>query len=80
MEYTLNNIARFLRIIQQRQIAVSALKVALVVGTLLTLVNQGTNLVEGLPVNVAQGLLNFFVPFCVSSYSAARNEMMRCKE
>jgi hypothetical protein len=80
MEYTLNTIARFLRIVQHRQIAVSALKVALVVGTLLNLVNQGTNLFEGLPVNVTQGLLNFFVPFCVSSYSAARNEMMRCKK
>lgn len=80
MEYTLNTIARFLRIVQHRQIAVSALKVALVVGTLLNLVNQGTNLFEGLPVNVTQGLLNYFVPFCVSSYSAARNEMMRRKK
>lgn len=80
MEYTLNNIARFLRIIQHRQIVASALKVALVVGILLDLVNQGGNLVEGLPINVTQGLLNFFVPFCVSSYSATRNEMMRCNK
>jgi hypothetical protein len=56
------------------------LKVALVVGTLLNLVNQGGNLLEGLPLNTTQMLLNFLVPFCVSSYSAARNELIRCGE
>lgn len=57
-----------------------ALKVALVVGTLLNLVNQGSNLFEGLPVNFLQMASNFFVPFCVSSYSAAHNEMRRGEE
>lgn len=69
-----------LRIARRRQIMLPALKVALVVGTLLNLVNQGENLISGQPINFLQVLLNFFVPFCVSSYSAARNEMRRCEE
>lgn len=67
-----------IRIARRRQIVVSALKVALVVGSLLNLVNQGGRLLDGLPVNLLQMLLNYLVPFCVSSYSAARNELQRC--
>lgn len=74
------HIIRLIRIAGRRQIAISALQVALVVGTLLNLVNQGGNLLEGMPLNLTQMLLNFLVPFCVSSYSAARNEMRRCEE
>lgn len=73
-------IVRLLSIACRRPIMFSALKVALVVGTLLNLVNQGGNLIDGLPLNTAQMLMNFVVPFCVSSYSAARNEMQRCDE
>jgi hypothetical protein len=69
---------RLLRIASRRSIALPALKVALVVGSLLNLVNQGGNLLDGLPLNSMQMLLNFIVPFCVSSYSAARNELRRC--
>lgn len=43
---------------------------------MLNLVNQGGDLLQGLPLNTTQMLLNFVVPFCVSSYSAARNEML----
>ncbi len=69
---------RLFRIASRRRIALPALKVALVVGSLLNLVNQGGNLLDGLPLNSMQMLLNFIVPFCVSSYSAARNELRRC--
>ncbi|MFZ3017927.1 MAG: nitrate/nitrite transporter NrtS [Gallionella sp.] len=73
-------IVPLLRTAGRRRIAISALKVALVVGTLLNLVNQGGNQLDGLPLNTVQMLLNFLVPFCVSSYSAARNEMQRCDD
>lgn len=69
-----------LRIASRRQIMLPALKVALVVGTLLNLVNQGRSLLSGEHINLTQMLLNFVVPFCVSSYSAARNELRRCEE
>lgn len=70
-------IIRLLSIAGRPPIALPALKVALVVGTVLNLVNQGGNLLDGLPLNGMQMLLNFIVPFCVSSYSAARNEMQK---
>ncbi len=74
------SLIRLLRIARRRQIVLPALKVALVVGTLLNLVNQGGNLIGGQPINFLQVILNFLVPYCVSSYSAARNEMRRCEE
>ncbi|MBW6492944.1 MAG: nitrate/nitrite transporter NrtS [Burkholderiaceae bacterium] len=51
-----------------------ALKVALVVGTVLNLINHGAQLWALRPVTLWQVALNFVVPYCVSSYSAARNE------
>ena len=71
---------RLLRIASRRRIALPALKVALVVGSLLNLVNQGGNLIDGMPLNTYQMLMNFIVPFCVSSYSAARNELRCCEK
>lgn len=61
----------------QRPIVVAALKVALVVGTILNLINQGGRLMEGLPPSWFHVALNYLVPYCVSSYSAARNELRR---
>lgn len=51
-----------------------ALKVALVVGSVLNLINQGGPLLRGAGVDWLHLGLNYVVPFCVSSYSAARNE------
>ena len=70
-------VTAFARLILQRKILVPALKVALVVGTVLNLINNGEQLWFSHTVNVWQAALNFVVPFCVSSYSAARNEA-RC--
>lgn len=71
------DIERLLRIASRRRIVLPALKVALVVGTLLNLVNQGGRLLDGLPPNFFQMLLNYVVPFCVSGYSAAQNEIQK---
>ncbi len=61
----------------QRPTALAALKVALVVGTMLNLINQGGRLLDGLALSWFHLSLNYLVPYCVSSYSAARNEMRR---
>lgn len=61
----------------QRPIVIAAIKVALVVGTILNLINQGGRLLEGLPPSWFHMVLNYLVPYCVSSYSAARNELRR---
>lgn len=63
----------------QPRIARSALKVSLVVGTLLNVINNGEQLWTQHSVNYWRVALNFIVPFCVSSYSAARNEAQRSR-
>jgi hypothetical protein len=47
-----------------------ALGVALVVGTILNLINQGGALITGGPVDLPKLLLNYLVPYCVSTYGA----------
>jgi type IV secretory pathway TrbD component len=66
-----------LRLALQPGIARAALKVSLVVGTLLNVINNGEQLWSGHGVNIWRVALNFVVPYCVSSYSAARNEAQR---
>jgi hypothetical protein len=66
-----------LRLVLQPGIARAALKVSLVVGTLLNVINNGEQLWAGHSVSIWRVALNFVVPFCVSSYSAARNEAQR---
>ncbi|MBI1211626.1 MAG: hypothetical protein GC190_09200 [Alphaproteobacteria bacterium] len=48
-----------------------AMMVALVVGTVLNLINQGDALVQGAPLNIAKLVLTYLVPFCVATYGAA---------
>ena len=57
------------------RIALTALKVAIVVGIFLNIINQGPRLIEGDGVNWVQVILNFFVPYCVASYGGAKNEL-----
>ncbi len=54
-----------------------ALKVSLVVGTVLNVINNGEQFWTHHTVSLWQAALNFVVPYCVSSYSAARNEAQR---
>lgn len=61
----------------KRSIVQAAIKVAIVVGTILNVINQGGRLLDGLPLSWFHVGLNYLVPYCVSSYSAARNEMRR---
>ena len=73
----MNFLAQLSQAACRRPIVLAAIKVALVVGTLLNLINQGGRLVDGLPPSWLHVGLNYLVPYCVSSYSAARNEMRR---
>lgn len=65
----------FLGLVTHSRIVLPALKVAIIVGLFLNVINQGTRLIDGDGVNWVQVVLNFCVPYCVASYSAARNEM-----
>ncbi|MBT0960274.1 nitrate/nitrite transporter NrtS [Denitromonas iodatirespirans] len=55
-------------------IVCSALKVSLTVGIVLNLINQGAPTFAGEPLDWSKIVLNFVVPYCVSSYSAALAE------
>lgn len=66
---------RFIKIALSRRIVTDSIKIALVVGTALNLVNQGENLLHGGTISLLHMLLNYLVPYCVASYSAAKNEI-----
>jgi len=55
----------------------NAIRIALVVGSILNLINQGPAIWSGADVSLMNVALNYFVPFCVSSYSAAKNQLAR---
>lgn len=58
-----------------RPIVGGALRVSFVVGCVLNLINQGKAVFAGGPIAWGHVLLNFLVPYAVSSYSAARNQL-----
>lgn len=58
-----------------QDICVAPIKVAPVVCSLLNRVNKGTRLWNAEPINWFTFYLNFVVPYCVASYSAATNEL-----
>ena len=66
---------KLLRASLSRHIVKNALKIALVVGSILNVINQGENLLNGDTISWFHLLLNYLVPYCVASYSAARNEV-----
>lgn len=57
-----------------RSIVKNAVRVSLTVGTGLNLINQAGPILSGAPVSWLHVLLNYLVPYCVSSYSAAKNQ------
>jgi|GEM_PF-733550 len=73
--------AQIARAAARRPIILFAVKLALVVGTILNVINQGGDLMAGGDTfSWAHCFLNYFVPFCVSAYSGGRNELRRERE
>lgn len=62
----------FFRIAFRPTIIVTALKVSGVVGTILNLINQWGGIVGNSPISWVHVVMNYVVPFCVSTYSASR--------
>jgi len=60
-----------------RRIVLSALKIAAVIGTVLSIINQGSALFSGHGVAWGHVALNYLVPYCVATFSAAKNELDR---
>ena len=68
------------RAMRTRPIAANALRIALFVGTALNLINQGGAILAGSGVSWLHLVLNYVVPYCVASYSAAKNQISRDKD
>jgi len=53
----------------------SKLLIALVIGTILNLINQGDALMAGATVNLFKLFLTYLVPYCVATYGAVSLRM-----
>ncbi len=61
------------------RIVASAVMIALFVGTVLNIINQGSALFSDQDADWWRLGLNYAVPYLVSSYSAVRNELSRSR-
>lgn len=68
----MQNLKLILSIATNKEIITKALKIALVVGILLNIINQGDKLIilDFENINYIKFILTFFVPFSVSMYTA----------
>ncbi|MDD5028729.1 MAG: nitrate/nitrite transporter NrtS [Rhodoferax sp.] len=57
------------------KIVKNSTRIAVVVGTVLNLINQGDVILAGVGISWPHLVLNYLVPYCVASYSAAKNEI-----
>lgn len=60
-----------------RPVMLNAVKVSLVVGTCLNLINRGGAIWRGGEIEWGKFILNFVVPYLVASYSGAKATMNR---
>ena len=70
---------RLLRIASSRRIVATSVRVALLVGTILNLANHWDAIVGAAHLPWIHVAVNYIIPYCVASYSAARNELTRLK-
>ncbi len=54
--------------------------VALIVGAILNLINQGDALFSGDPLNWTKLILTFAVPYCVATYGAVSFQLSRSRD
>jgi len=73
----MNKLRAFAAVACQARVLRNSSRIAVFVGTVLNLINQGANFLGEGPVSWPHVLLNYLVPFCVATYSAALNEMSR---
>jgi len=69
------SVNQFIKTVFLRHIIRNAIIVSAVVGTFLNVLNQGSTILAGEEISWLKFFINYLVPYCVSSYSAAKNEM-----
>ena len=62
-----------------RRVVFNALKIAVVVGVVLNIINQGGAFLSGHGIAWGHVALNFLTPYIVATYSAVKNELDRRK-
>ena len=67
-------VKNLLRAACSKRIALNALRISLVVGTILNLINQSGVIFAGADVSWLHVFLNYLVPYSVATYSAAKNQ------
>ncbi len=65
---------KYLSIALSNEVAVTALRLALVVGTILAIINHGAEILQGTLTkgNIYQIALTYLVPYSVSTYSSVK--------
>lgn len=65
---------KYLTIALSNEVVVTALRLALVVGTILALINHGAEILQGILTkgNIYQMALTYLVPYSVSTYSSVK--------
>ncbi len=61
---------RFFILARKPEVVARAVKVALVVGTALTLINQGDRMIAGMAPSWIKMGLTYLIPYCVSTHGA----------
>ncbi len=70
----------FWTIALSKRVAFNAIRIALFIGTLLNVINQGAAILAWDGIAWGHVALNFVVPYCVATYSATKNELDRRME
>ncbi|WP_200842758.1 nitrate/nitrite transporter NrtS [Zhongshania aliphaticivorans] len=65
---------RFIQVALRPEVYSTAIKVSLLVGTILAFINHSTAILNGIfsTQTILQVLLTYLVPYCVSSYSSTK--------
>ncbi|QKJ24340.1 nitrate/nitrite transporter NrtS [Poseidonibacter lekithochrous] len=73
----MNNLDLLIIIIKSKELIIRAIKIALIVGIILNIINQGDYIfsLEFEKINMYKAILTFFVPFFVSMYTAVTMKM-----
>lgn len=68
---------KYLQLACSARIVLSSLQIAFVVGSLLNLINQSDAIFNEGKLDFSHIVLNYIVPYCVSTFSAVKNELDR---
>jgi len=77
----IHKVNRVVKIASEKEIVISSIKVALVVGVILNLINQGEKLIalDFKHLNFLKLIITFSVPYMVSTYASVKVKLQKQK-